>query len=245
MRGVRHVKLPHRSFSLLIFIHHIGGSLIEDYGIDTWPQLLVFVAQKCQSSNPVDREVGLTLLKPLAGYLAASSSDKNDNGVKNLLDICHSCLLDFSLDGKLSILALSVASSVVAAVPSESEVVDIFSPLVLTIFRAFNNFYALFVQGNPSTNEAKLCVFLEILVEMAEEKPLLFCSQMGSLFNPIVALLSKSEGEAGSLPNSVKLLLVEFLVELAESCPKVIRKIRGSNREVIQPVQSVKLKLTS
>ena len=211
---------------------------MDDNGLDSWPELVHYTAQKCQSTSPDDREIGLTLLRPLAGYLAASSSSdqQNDNApLRQLVGICNTCLLDTSVNGKISILALSVAGSVIGAISSETEGSELFNSLILTIFRAFSNLYSIFVLDCQSVSEAKLCVFLEILVEIAEEKPMLFCGSIGTLFPAISDLLRNSKGDgAGGInpPVSVKQLLLEFLVELSESCPKVIRKLKGSRGNV-------------
>lgn len=210
----------------------------DDNGVDSWPELVHYTAQKCQSTCTDDREIGLTLLRPLAGHLAASSSSdqQGDNvPLRQLVAICNNCLLDTAVNGKIAILALSVAGSVIGAISSESEGSELFSPLILTIFRAFSNLYSIFLLDCQSVSEAKLCVFLEILVEIAEEKPMLFCGAMGTLFPAIADLLrnSKGDGASGSSPPvSVKQLLLEFLIGLSESCPKVIRKLKGSRGNV-------------
>ena len=213
---------------------------MEDNGLNYWPQLVHYTALKCESTMSEDREIGLTLLRPLAGHLTASSSFDQQSGnaaLRQLVGICNTCLLDTAMQGKISILSLSVAGSVIGAISSETEGSELFPPLILTIFRAFSNLYSIFLVDRQSITEAKLCVFLEILVEIAEEKPMLFCGAMGTLFPAIVELLKNSKGDgAGSSatnpPVSVKQLLLEFLIELSESSPKVIRKLKGSRGNV-------------
>lgn len=212
---------------------------MQDGGADSWPQLIEYSLSKCQLTESISREVGLTMLKSIAADLVISTPTDSNTlhsfpiSASPIAEICQNCLLDCSNEGKISILALSVAGSVLASLPSEGQAAEIFNPLLMTAFRAFNNLYHLLLQG--SLPESKLIAFLQILVEIAEEKPLLFCAQLGNIFPPIVSLIGQEEDRDSrglQTPKSVKQLLVELLLELAESSPKVVRKFKGPQGEV-------------
>jgi len=204
---------------------------MSENGVDSWPQLVEYAMEKCSSEDPTCREIGLFILKPIVRKVNQSIFDQSsDINMTALLNICQTCLLDNSNNGKVAISALSAVASIISVFETDGS--EKFNAVVITMFRAFNNLFLIYLHDNQAISEAKLCLFLEILIEIAEDKPMLFVSQLNALFEPIVALLNKTDNDAENAPQSVKLLLLEFLVELCESSPKVVRKIKGNRGEV-------------
>jgi hypothetical protein len=123
---------------------------------------------------------------------------------------------DASLGGKNSVMALKALYSLFLCISLESQL-DELIPLVETILVSLNLQLQL-------ANEELLTSFVQIMIDLAEEKPSFFGGRLDRFFNAIITLL---EGSQPTIPDSVVYLFVELLVVLCTGIPKKCRKLKG------------------
>jgi hypothetical protein len=148
----------------------LAGYVLER---NAWPDICKYAISSAQSANPSEREIGLSLM----GYLSNSLVSTKVSTFKQIVHILSVNLQDKVNEGKVILHSLRALNAILSSFTLESEL-DEFQPLVVYIFGGLNMLLQLNTSGVAV--ESTLCVYVENLIEIAEEKTSYFTAQTGS-----------------------------------------------------------------
>lgn len=191
----------------------LAGYVLED---NQWPDIVEFALVSAQSAEPLDREIGLSVLSSICGCFVPSSPE-----YYNVLKIIGLSLVDTTNECKNINQAIGALYSMLLCASLETQV-DEFRVLLQNLLGGMQ----LLVQHGT---EDAMCAYAQVMVDIAEEKPSYFSSALSETFAFVVRWLEQ-ETEP-SLPASVKYLLVELLVTVCSNAPKKCRKLKGAAGE--------------
>lgn len=205
----------------------IGALFNQEMDSDEWPELITYIVEALQSPNRYIKEVGLSLLGMLPNEVMAVLFDGQNFSA--IIGIYQSCLADDSDNGRLMLQALRSINCVFASLSNES-FLDNFHSLTPAIFGGLELAIVGVANGKiqspldyPTFGSTSLdLAYVQLIVELAESSSYFFARQLSQVFDPYIHFL-----ELPALKAEVKSLLVEFLVTLCESSPKLIRKLKS------------------
>jgi hypothetical protein len=181
----------------------------------------------------------------LSTNLVFSSQTAGSVPVQSIISVLQLTLVDqaSSHPGKLMICAIRSLESLLSELGSESSkelFSDLVAPLIgsltsLLPFTIIQNGQNDQITANPAYNEADLLHYIESLISIAEDSVALFYSHLNQVFHSLMNLIeifssqrqllthrSSSELEFKTIHHN----LIEFVVTLATSAPKKMRKLR-------------------
>ena len=195
-----------------------------------WPELLQFTAESIVSPDVSIKEIALGIIGVLPEQ--AMFSLFSGNNILVFLDTLKNGLLDLSFEGRLSLQTLRALNSMFDNISRESDL-DHFHVLIPYIFKGLENSIVCVYNGSikspsdyPTFGNISLdLAYSQLLVEIVENAPNFFASQLENYFESFVNIL-----KLNFLRKEIKYLLLEFLVVLCELSPKYVRKYKPTNQ---------------
>lgn len=176
-----------------------------------------------QSTLPVDREVGISLF----GMVSESRMETllaSPESVQGICSIFFTSFSDGSNEGRILTATMRAFASFALSVRAESDL-DHFQPLMPAILGALQR--ALQLPPSESCEPSLVATqFTEYLIAMVEERAPFFGPQLGAVFDAMMSIVERPD-----VPATLRHMLIEFLVSLSYSAPKIVRKLKSATGE--------------
>jgi hypothetical protein len=178
-----------------------------------WPEIIPYTYSIIQSDDPLNREVGLSLLGMVAGNVV-ELMETHKNFAAGAA-IFERSLRDQSGDGRVMLAAIRALGAIVPQI-SESNL-EVFQALAPTLIHGLHALSKAAMEGHlppsaPST-------YIEIVIEIVEDSPHFFDPHMHMAYENLVVVV-----EAQSVPAQLRHICLELIVTMCEQSPKKTRK---------------------
>lgn len=200
-------------------VGELASHVLED--VSEWPEVLTYAYQSTKSSDPLDRESGLALIGMLAQTLIEYFNKGNDSS--SVIYIFQTCLVDPSNNGRVCISAIRALGSFLQCIYQDTDY-DQFQVLMSTIIGGLILTISMEISNSSSSeelsNDAISLAYVDTLIIMSEEVPQFFNKQLSDVYQSVVEII-----EMTTISSQFRNLLIEFLVGLCVSSPKIARKL--------------------
>jgi len=196
---------------------------LANYVIDNndWQELLPFIYSSIQSNDPLNKETGICLLGMISNtYQEMLISKSTINAIVSVFKIR---LNDDDNNGRIVIASIRSLVSLLHSLREDNQwynLLDIADDVIHTLQRCINNY------ATGIFTESILISYIDSLIEISDSFPFFFENTFYNITETSVQLI-----ESSVITSSTRHLLIEFLVTLATTIPKKIRKLKGSTGE--------------
>jgi hypothetical protein len=199
-------------------VGELASLVLED--VSEWPEVLTYAYQSTTSPDPLERESGLALIGILAQTLIEYFNKGNDSS--SVIKIFQTCLVDPSNNGRVCISAIRSLGMFLQCIYQDSDyeqfqvlMSTIIGGLILTISMEITN-----TSSEELSNDAISLAYADTLIIMSDEVPQFFNKQLNDIYQSVVEII-----EMTTISSQFRNLLIEFLVGLCVSSPKIARKL--------------------
>eukprot|EP01038_Epipyxis_sp_PR26KG_P006698 gene6698-9187_t len=199
----------------------LAGYVLDD---GEWPDLQNFALSSMQSIDANDRELAFVILGFISGSLLYSDTTPtiNSNVIQSIVFLMQTSFVDYSNNGRIILASIRLLNSILLSLHSESQL-DVFYPLLPCLFQGLSVLIESLPQSETN-GEALVCVFLESMIEIAEEKGMFFSTTFDKYFDALIELMPLNHSKVSL---QIKFLFMELMVTLCSSSPKRIRALKN------------------
>lgn len=197
-------------------VAEVSRNLIDDDGNNQWPEILQFLFQCANSTNPQLQEAALRIFTGVPGIFG--------NIEMQYLELIKQMLaksLDPSSTAEVQFQAVCAACAFINRHAKDVNVLKHFSDLLPRIIHVT-------AESIKAEDDQTL---LKLLIELAENCPRFLRPQLDFIFDMCIKVFSNTDVE-----DSWRHLALEVLVSFAENAPAMVRKYAGKYVEVMIPL---------
>lgn len=192
-------------------IGELAGYVLEP---SEWPEIIPYTYGIIQSEDPLNREIGLSLLGMVASNVVQLMEAHNNFAAGAA--IFERCLRDESNMGRVMIAAIRAFGAIVPVVSDQSNLV-IFEALTPTILHGLHALTKACIENLlPSSGPS---TYIEILIEIVEDCPHFFDPQLYVIYESVASMV-----ESAALPTDLRHICLELIVTMCTLSAKKTRK---------------------